>query len=738
MNNRPSLSELELLPPPVFQLVFSALIEELGQASNFDSYENEVFERFCRIFSVKPEEKKASLEKIKSIPKGKTPFSSINYLSKLKSLLIQTKNPGAESITALITEILVAPLDHTEIAERSSIIEQFEHSAPDVRIKAIRDILSSQLPDRMEILLRFFRAEKDIQVKYELRKAINEIESLSITGTADRSEDEKANLSKIRLAMNSSNPEKMRAACAYIIQYQLKEMLPELVELEKKTGDPLLRCTIIRLLKCYGSDGGEKIRSFLNDRDQRVIICALETLESIGDSNSLATVARFIMHKEEAVAKASGRILSKMSPDKSLELIAQLSRSRHAPYREAAACALGLLQIKNSDNILHTLIKDESETVRLRAMEVMQSNQPAPPPAPSPPMPGFHPTPPPLFHAQVPTTATVTATATAENNSFEITVPDFKSNEDAAAWMKSKLARLRNEKEPKIVASGIMLLSQIAGLGEIKMRLLKNFLMHHNSRVRANALEVLQGILPRQHRHIFVSALHDSHNRVIGNAIMGLIAYGSEESGENRVADEFQEQINEALKRLITDNRENYNLTALYCLGILQQEKYLYILQLALSSEHQKVQERAIEILDSWSLVSAKAKKLLTFFRNQELGKIDFSSEEGFDFGFELTPVTDKKNKISSPPVLEKAEEPVPQLDPTNTNMLVIEAYQLLQKVNEKLRKAKKSASDNEIKEFQTTLIGCEDDTAISDFVARFKSGKNGLLIDILKFFCRE
>ena len=181
-----------------------------------------------------------------------------------------------------------------------SILHDLESVDFDIRKQAITDLAISNCKDKLSILNRSCKLEKDIQLKYEIRKAINELNSLE---DRDDSKIEQTFIN-LRKAFLSSNKEVIQNAFDYALKHRLDEFLPEMMMVENYTRDPYHRTYIIRLMHHSNLSYFTELINYLNDDDSRVVSTAIDALEEIGNTAAMASIVRLTEHTNNRV-KAS-------------------------------------------------------------------------------------------------------------------------------------------------------------------------------------------------------------------------------------------------------------------------------------------------------------------------------------------------------------------------------------------------------------------------------------------------
>ncbi|MCO4783623.1 MAG: HEAT repeat domain-containing protein [Candidatus Cloacimonetes bacterium] len=478
---------------------------------------------------------------------------------------------------------------------------------PDVNIRrvAIRDLLSSKHPQKIEILKRRSITESDVQLKYELKKYLNEYLSIQKKKTPNK------NINDIQKALDSDNIETVYKAFSYILKHRQTQFLPQMKEISKKRNDSLLRANIASLLSFTGQDSLNELQEFLKDEDPRVIACAIDSLMNLGSTNALANVVEFASHEDPRLKSTAIKALLKRGDESAFHLFEKMVQSEYSSYRESVVHALCEITHPRALFLLEKLLKDDVESIRskaligiqklcdsgdLKAQKILSDNL--------------------QFKEKL--------TSNFENTSLEIDTPAALNSNDISLRMNALveisksdhtnaihqiIERLKVEKEIKVISCALIALARVSGPDKLKIRFFMSYLSHKDHRIRASSIECLSTMIAEERKDFFLAYLNDENNRVIGNAIVAL--YKS-----NRYSEEFSYFVIKAILDLYNHQDENFSLTAIYCTGILQSKQLLPSLVKVVQSGNQKLKEKALEILSDWASEDNEAKTYLEEFEN--------------------------------------------------------------------------------------------------------------------------
>lgn len=497
-----------------------------------------------------------------------------------------------------------------QVFERSieSVLIDLKSLDFDVRRQAIRDLAVSDFEDKINVLSDLLNIEQDIQIKYELRKTINELQSLERKTT---SKEDDARLANLRRAFQSSNSDVVNKAFHYALEHNLVEFLPEMMMIENYTFDPFQRTCIIKMMQRASSKSFRYIIEYLDDEDHRVVATAVEALEEIGNTAALASIARLMEHPHNRVQAAAAKALHNLGDDRAFALFTKMIQSPFSAYRDSAAYSLAQMSFTEGVKLLAILLLDEVESVRikaLRGLELMANNQ--------------------IEEAskiierlrekdpyglwadkifermnktedaqesedllqikekieQRPAARELAALYSDANQLRMAAIQKLAEDDSGEETVNMITERLKLEKDNRIIASAVLALGRAKGPAEEKKKILLNYLSHYNERVRSNAIEALTYFTQPNSRIFMVKCLDDTSNRVIGNAIVALW-------------DTFKNRTEKALDDLVNSPHKVCQLTAVYCIGELADWKLACSCRLLLKSKYPVVKAKMEEAL---------------------------------------------------------------------------------------------------------------------------------------------
>ena len=502
-----------------------------------------------------------------------------------------------------------------------------------LRRRAIQDLAVSDYSEKISLLNDLLRVERDIQLKYEIRKAINEIDSLSepVSPAIHPSEDKRLN--NLKRAFLSTDPEIMNRAFQFALENKLDEFLPEMMMIENYSLDSFHRCCIVKLMMVCSHLHFRSIMGFLQDPDPRVLSTTLEALEEIGNTSALAAITQFVEHPHNRVQATAIKALHNLGGEGAGSLFLKMLQSSYSAYRDSAAYALCRIDVPEGVKLLSILLVDEVESVRKKALDGLQimagegnveagriverirNENPY----------GLWPDK--LVERMILSEKEIEETRDGKSHSsidlaalysnateFRLAaiqkLSEDKSDEDSA---RALVERLKLEKDPKIIASAVLGLGRARGEMVLKRKILESYLKHADDRIRANAVEALTLITDPRDRGFLFKCLDDPYNRVVGNTVVALW-------------ETLNKRSTKALERLAISTNQQSQLTAVYYIGEISDWKLSELGEKLLKSRFDLVVTKMEETLEHLQDMPSFAKVLKRYrlrsgnFENKEPG----------------------------------------------------------------------------------------------------------------------
>tara|TARA_B100000674_G_scaffold486866_1_gene496152 strand:+ start:1155 stop:3650 length:2496 start_codon:yes stop_codon:yes gene_type:complete len=466
-----------------------------------------------------------------------------------------------------------------------------QHPDAEIRLRAVKDLISTQDPGLIPDLNQLARKETDVQVRYEIRKSIGTLKRIQQMRNQPKFQDFTSNLVKVEKALKSQSEESINKAFRYIMHYRLKQFLPMMEEVVKKSNSAYQKNLLIRFMLSLGGElYFNKITAYLSDKDPRVISTAIEALENIGNTKALGYIAQLVTHNHNRVKATAMKALYNLGDQSALKLLQKMADSPHTAYRNSAVYALKEMRLPQSLPLLKKLSQDQDGSVSKKALEGIQALADN----------GFSEA---LNFVKNKSDQTPNAGPLRDLNQDQKLdwirdqldlISEGKIVSDNVS--KCFVAAIKNEENDRIKAS---LLSALGRIGnESHVQVITPFLNAKNDRVRANAVEALGYLLPRGQRSVLLNCFEDHNNRVVGNAIMALSQDSPKESRK-------------AMQELCKGSNLNEQLTAVYCIGALAEDEYLTYSDYLLESSYSEVREKMLKVLEDLSQDLSNALRLL-------------------------------------------------------------------------------------------------------------------------------
>lgn len=523
-------------------------------------------------------------------------FEAKSFLSGIRSKL--ERHISAKEINHILKRlatILEYPLQNDDLLQ----VNQYNpknliHPNKSVRSTELNNLLNSEIEGKLLILQNLFKRERDLELRYEIQKALNVTTSLHQTTPVSTND-----LVDHQQILQSSNLEEIRKFSIFCAKSNDSTHVSTLIELAAKWNDSHVKAALLTLLPQSHETYHDELDQYFNDADPRVIAKAIEVAEILGKRHYLPYIIDLVHTENNRIRANAIKALHSFGEDGVYEALEEMCDSEYAAYRDSAAYTLLQVDIEGSHLLLEKLINDEVESVRQKAFQKLEhlaglgdqdaqsllsneSNLPIN-----------------IVRSENENNLTHVSTALhSESTTLRMDalpkVIDSLNPEDAISEV---YERLKIEREPKVISKGLSSLVDIEGFEKEKIEILSHFLQHSSDhRVRSNAVEALG------HHHevlspkIFLDLLEEEDNRLLGNAIINLSKY-------DNYKEDYLSKIIECLTNLSKSENKFHQLTALYCVGVLNIDSLLPVVESLQNSSHLRV------LLETKSCVGVLNKK---------------------------------------------------------------------------------------------------------------------------------
>jgi HEAT repeat protein len=596
-------------------MIMETLLFEVVKDGRIDKFEQEILHRLRGPLNIPKERFNKLAARVRSEVSPDPELGSFDNRAFFSKILSKLRNVATIEECKFILKRISLLLDYDLEQHLKSIrfspdfTNNLHHNDISVRSMAIQDLITSDLPDKNGLLQKLLQTEKDVQLLYELRKGLNELEylekSTDSSGKEQFSPGENTEISNRDLF--SDKRETVRNAFSHAVRHKLTKWLPDMMKAGQKHDDPFLRICLLRLMALCGDKYFPQIIAGLSDPEPRVIAGTIELLEAKGNSSVMARIAVFASHENNRVRANALKALHNLGDNKALSLFGKMLGSKYTAYRDSAVYAICTLQIPEALPLLEKALNDPSENVRIKALNgiealVAKGDKQA-------------------AAVLVKNTSLKMPVSPADKSSDQLAdsgpqalhsdqpslrikaIRKLVEEDDKNAWQYIS-QRLQIEKDTRVISTAVKYLPQLFKDEEKAAELLREFLHESDDdRVKANAIEALSEIITEYERNMFLPWLEHRSNRIVGNAI---IALSKSEDYEML----YRREISSALLRLAASTDKIHNLTAIYCLNKLQNDSFLEALEKLLRSKNPQINSRAVECLERISLKSEYAREL--------------------------------------------------------------------------------------------------------------------------------
>jgi hypothetical protein len=153
-------------------------------------------------------------------------------------------------------------------------------------------------------------------------------------------------------------------------------------------------------------------------------------------------------------------------------------------------------------------------------------------------------------------------------------------------------------------------------------------------------VEALGLLLSKEEREILIPCLEDMNNRVVGNAILALHEH-------------FGDLAEKALKNLSESSNRNEQLTAVFCIGAIGEDRFLSYSDCLSESSWTEVREKMLSVLEDLSQDSASA---LRYLKQNRLKMALFHGNESTEKDHQTTENTATEKQDNEKRNTDKAE----------------------------------------------------------------------------------
>lgn len=440
--------------------------------------------------------------------------------------------------------------------------------------------------NRINYLQKFFDRETNLNLKYLLKRMIS---------TFNNGLPAPENLNpRIENVLKYGDHSETKQLCVQILRTSSVQYLSLIEQLSLRFTDPFFRLVHLRLLAILQPLCLQNVIDYLDDNSEPVIVLAIQLLAKYPRLDIIIKLGKLLDSKSKKVHYSAQKVLKDY--DKKY-LVSELNNLLLSKSNSDFDIALVIIQKINLKESINTLLGLLDSGALVRQKKISKTLQ---------------------IMAQIGNSSF----SSNSKNAHQISSKDQLDGAPKLNFFEFLKNQVEDGTSSKSIATALLALSQVDGDRIQKTNLFRKYSSHPDPRIRANAIEALSVMMNSDSEDIFQSFLEDENNRVRGNAILAL-------SKSKNFIDKYLSEVRECLRFMIQDERVEWQLTSLYCIGIIQDPSLLRVIEEILYCKQFKATDRAIQVLQTWSCVYPSAGKVIVNFeqKNFELD-VDVNSPE--------------------------------------------------------------------------------------------------------------
>ncbi|MFA5478410.1 MAG: HEAT repeat domain-containing protein [Candidatus Muiribacteriota bacterium] len=273
------------------------------------------------------------------------------------------------------------------MAEISEIIFKLDSTDPNIWRDAIESLKNVDKNQAKRLLMQIITTSPDLGKKYLAKKVLAEINPQEASKVSDEPEKpkpvlqnteanaspEKSSGSKLSDYLHSDDYETVVKAIMHIMQNNLKDFLPQLVNMLKPEAHPFVRATLVKALcKLGGVNYLKIVVIYLKDEDNRVRANTIEALETLGHSAVFPYIMPMINDPDNRVKANALKAIKNLDREKMLSVIKNMMASKEDYYVISAMFVIESLELTELDRELEQLMDDDRDEVAQKARELGQ------------------------------------------------------------------------------------------------------------------------------------------------------------------------------------------------------------------------------------------------------------------------------------------------------------------------------------------------------------------------------
>ena len=429
----------------------------------------------------------------------------------------------------------------------------YKSQTEETRLQLVQVLAQSKYSDKLSLLKRIYLFESNIQIKFDIRSAIEQSEKEPKLN----SENPLSIDSKLQSILQSQDLNIRHRALSQMVRDRRVDLLPQLKQLFPALQDSYVDAAVLKLLSLDTPRNYKEIISYLKSEDDRVVASVIEILGNSGDTQSIATVAQYINHPNNRIQTNAAIALAKPDPKVASATILKMVNSQYPAYRISAAYALGVVELDIREEALEILLQDQDQKVLAAAHKAKQKIS-------------------------------------------EISKHKQEIEHDSNA-IEELSAALNSSKSNSEKLALISKINSCNGTNEDKLQLLKPYLVDDDDEIRRISIRTAGSLWPKARRSAFIRFLEDPLDLIVGETILVLC-------NQDKCPDEYYKAVSEAFNKLINWQDNSAYLTAINCINQCRDERFLSILSVLVDTVEESIKNKIIELLEDWSQTSTRAK----------------------------------------------------------------------------------------------------------------------------------
>jgi hypothetical protein len=426
-----------------------------------------------------------------------------------------------------------------------------------------------------KILLEAFHKEGHPGIKAIIREFLNGL----IKRETPRGQDE--NFKRLIKVLDCPDPQIVKRAFLYALKHEREDLLPAMQAVARKSKSMFFQSCIIRLIGSFGIRYFSLIPPSLASKNPTLIRVCLESIERMGAQGCLKiypSLVAFCRHPSKEISTLSISLLQSIHPKVHEVLLTQWIQEDQT----ALPCVAHAMKVLPHTHSLFEALPGLAEETR-QSLEVDFEGKTL------------------LSKDQNESQGELIPKNL--GNSFPAMVKHLQGLAPESFWAALKQLKTQNSHD---------------GIESF----LYHFSKHNNPEKRLMVTHFIAQNPGLTDETVLLAQLEDSDVRCAGAAIISL--------GTNpQFKEDYRKELNKALSRLARDRSLEFRAQALHCIAILQDEKFLEILEFLIFGKAGEMQNAVRSRLRGWASFSEPVRELVQRFEevSQEFKEWDSSLE---------------------------------------------------------------------------------------------------------------